>query len=295
MATVGSAIVCDRLRLYGNRSLCDRLRSTICDPRSSAIVCDHMETSLQEDLDKLSQWSYKWQMSFNVSKCKSLSITRKRNPYLHQYTMNGQELESVKSHPYLGVEVTQSLNWNNHINNNRTKANRSLGFIKRNLKRCPEQIKDQAYKSLVRPHVEYASSVWSPHQKYQVDKLEKVQRKAARFVKNCWIREEGVMTNILSDLKWDSLQTRREKARLVMFYRVTHGLVDIPLPKVLLPMPCKITRNFHPKKYRPLACNTNYYMGTFFPSTVNIWNTLPAATLDQPNIAKFKDELDRFY
>ena len=55
------------------------------------------------------------------------------------------------------------------------------------------------------------------------------------------------------------------------------------------------TRNFHPKKYRPLTCNTNYYMGTFFPSTVNIWNTLPAATLDQPNIAKFKDELDRFY
>ena len=216
--------------------------------------------ALQEDLDKLSQWSYKWQMSFNVSKCKSLSITRKRNPYLHQYTMNGQELESVKSHPYLGVELTQSLNWNNHINNITTKANRSLGFIKRNLKRCPEQIKDQAYKSLVRPHVEYASSVWSPHQKYQVDKLEKVQRKAARFVKNCWIREEGVMTNMLSDLKWDSLQTRREKARLVMFYRVTHGLVDILLPKDLLPMPCKITRNFHPKKYRPLACNTNYYI-----------------------------------
>ena len=79
------------------------------------------------------------------------------------------------------------------------------------------------------------------------------------------------------------------------FYRVTHGLVDIPLPKDLLPMPYKNTRNFHPKKYRPLACNTNYYMGTFFPSTVNIWNTLPAATLDQPNIAKFKDELDRFY
>ena len=45
-ATVGSAIACDRLRLYGNNSRCDRLRSAICDPRSSAIVCDHMETSL---------------------------------------------------------------------------------------------------------------------------------------------------------------------------------------------------------------------------------------------------------
>ena len=123
-----------------------------------------------------------------------------------------------------------------------------------------------------------------PHQKYQVDKLERVQRKAARFVKNGWIRQ-GVMTNMLSDLQWDSLQTRREKA---MFYRVTHGLIDIPLSKDLLPMPCKYTRNFDPKKYRPLARNTTYNMGTFSPSTVNIWNTLPAATLDQP-------KLDRFY
>ena len=48
--TVGSAIACDRLRLYGNNSLCDRLRSAICDPRSSAIVCDHMETSLKRIL-----------------------------------------------------------------------------------------------------------------------------------------------------------------------------------------------------------------------------------------------------
>ena len=104
----------------------------------------------------------------------------------------------------------------------------------------------------------------------------------AQFVKNSWIRP-----------KRDSLQTRREKARLVMFYRGTHGLVDIPPLKDLLPMPCKNTRNFHPKKYQPLTGNTNFYRGTFFPSTVNLWNALSPATLDQPNIAKLKDELDR--
>ena len=78
-----------------------------------------------------------------------------------------------------------------------------------------------------------------------------------------------------------------------MFRRGTHGLVDIPPLKDLLPMPCQNTRNFHPKKYRPLTCNTNCYMGTFYPSTANLLNALPPATLDQPNIAKFKDELDR--
>ena len=71
-----------------------------------------------------------------------------------------------------------------HTDHITAKANRSLGFVKRNLKRCPENIKEQAYKSLVRPHLEYASTVWSLHQKYQIDKPEAVQRKAARFIKN---------------------------------------------------------------------------------------------------------------
>ena len=66
--------------------------------------------SLQEDLDKLTQWSCKWQMKFNIPKCKSLSITRKKNPILHQYSMNSQQIETVRRHPYLGVEVTHNLN-----------------------------------------------------------------------------------------------------------------------------------------------------------------------------------------
>ena len=201
-----------------------------------AIETPHDCLTLQKDLDKLSLWASKWQMTFNVTKCKTLSITRKRNPIYHQYSMNNQPLESVRNHPYLGVEVTQKLNWSNHIDNITAEANRSLSFVKRNLKRCPENIKEQAYKSLVRPHLEYASTVWSPHQKYQIDKLEAVQRKAARFIKNCWSREQGTVTELLADLKWDTLQVRREKARLLMFYKATHGLVDIPLPDTLIPL-----------------------------------------------------------
>ena len=96
--------------------------------------------------------------------------------------------------------------------------------------------------SLARPHLEYASTVWSPHQKYQIDKLEAVQRKVARFIKNCWSREQGTFTKLLADLKWDTLQVRREISRLLMFYKATHGLVDIPLPDTLIPLSVRNTR-----------------------------------------------------
>ena len=97
----------------------------------------------------------------------------------------------------------------------------------------------------------FASTVWSPHQKYQIDKLEAVQRKAARFIKNCWSREQGTVTKLLVDLKWDTLQVRREKARLLMFYKATHGQADIPLPDTLIPLSVRNTRPVPPKEILP--------------------------------------------
>ena len=69
-----------------------------------------------------------------------------------------------------------------HINNICTKASKTLGFLRRNLFSCPHDVKEAAYKGLVRPVLEYGSSVWDPHTKCLQEELEKVQNRAARFV-----------------------------------------------------------------------------------------------------------------
>ena len=79
-----------------------------------------------------------------------------------------------------------------YIHHTTTKANARLSFIKRNLKDCPKTLKELAYFSLVRSFTDYCSTVWDPHQKYNHDKLEMVQRRAARFVKSKYKRTESV-------------------------------------------------------------------------------------------------------
>ena len=96
----------------------------------------------------------------------------------------GKVLDSVTHHPCLGVEMSRNLDWSQHVNNKVMNTNRSLGFPRLNLSSCPEGVKEAAYKALVRPYVEYASSVWDPHLKKHVKQIEGVQRRAARFVKN---------------------------------------------------------------------------------------------------------------
>ena len=131
---------------------------------------------LQADLDTLQEWERIWDMEFNPGKCQVLQITRSKQPLQSQYTLHGQVLESVDSAKYLDVTISQDLNSNNHINNITGKANRTLGFVKRNLKSRNKSVKELAYQTLVRPQIEYASSIWNPYTKQNITKTEMIQR-----------------------------------------------------------------------------------------------------------------------
>ena len=88
---------------------------------------------------------------------------KKRIKKIHaSYTLEGTDLENVESIKYLGVTITSDLRWNTHVNNVCTKAKRTLGFLRRNLKSCPQEVKEAAYKGLVPPVLDYGSSVWDP-------------------------------------------------------------------------------------------------------------------------------------
>ena len=136
---------------------------------------------LQSDLTALQEWAQKWQIKFNPSKCHVLRTSRKQNPVESNYFLMGNVSDSVTHRPYLSVELSINLSWGQHVNNKVMKANRSLGFLQRNLSSCPEGVKEAAFKALVRAHVEYASSVWDPHLKKHVKKIEGVQRRAAHL------------------------------------------------------------------------------------------------------------------
>ena len=123
--------------------------------------------SLQSDLDKLVEWAKLWQMAFNPSKCYVLHVCRTKCPFIHPYTVLGHTLQAVDHYPYLGVSLSENLSWKPHILNITNKANSTLGFVKRNLHHCPQKVKDQVYKSLVRPRLEYGCTVWDPYRAYQ--------------------------------------------------------------------------------------------------------------------------------
>ena len=105
----------------------------------------------------------------------------------------------------------------------------TLGFLRRNRGKWHANIKKQAYISLVRSQLEYASVIWDPHRQNQFDQLEKIQRRAVHFVRGNYQREASV-TTMREDICLPTLEDRRRRARLTMFYKVINNQIAIPIP-----------------------------------------------------------------
>ena len=102
------------------------------------------------------------------------------------YNMDGHTLLSVKHHPYLGIELSKDINWATHINQVAHKANKILGLLKRNRNACSTTVKGNAYKSpsQTQAGILWSYIIWDPYKNNNKSTIEKVQRRAARFVLN---------------------------------------------------------------------------------------------------------------
>ena len=125
-------------------------------------------------------------MKFNANKCKHLVMTKKKS-FMHlSYNLSGSQVAVVSIEKDLGVHVSSSLSWNDHIDLVISKANKMLGIIYRTCTiDCNQKTMLVLYKSLVRPQLEYASQVWSPYTKEKIKALERVQRRATKFILKC--------------------------------------------------------------------------------------------------------------
>ena len=200
-------------------------------------------------------------MEFNPSKCVVIHVTRARTPFPSKYLLHGHILESVGGSKYLGVEISDNLSFNKHIQKICTTASWSIGFIKRNIRMKSPAIREMAYNTLVRPLVEY-SSVWSPYTQNNIHKIEMVQRRVARWTLDNYTRQARV-SEMLTHLGWRSLEQRRNDSRLCLFYRIIHGLVALDLPPYV-EQPTRIShKNSHQLVYRKIHTRVDYYKYSF--------------------------------
>ena len=160
------------------------------------------------------------QMKFHPAKCKIMHLG-KNNPKAN-YNMTASDgthhrLEETEVEKDLGVQVDNKLKFSQHIQTKINKANRVLGCLKHTFKYMNKEIFLMLYKSLVRPHLEYASCIWSPQLKRDKDAIERIQRRATKLVPEL---KNLSYSNRLQQLGLPTLMHRRRRADMLETYRI---------------------------------------------------------------------------
>ena len=115
-------------------------------------------------------------MQFNPAKCNVMTVHRLQSRFSKTYDFSGTNLAKVEQAKYLGITLSDKLDWEAQVYNITKKANNTLNFLKHNLKYCPKQCKEVAYFALMRSTVVYGSVVWDPHTSKEKDKSRKSQQ-----------------------------------------------------------------------------------------------------------------------
>ena len=227
---------------------------------------------LQTDLDSLHQWSLTWDLSFNASKCAAMRFSRKtRSEQPQGYHLNQQPIPFKITQKDLGILVSESLKWSSHINNLISKANKMLGFVRRNCFYLANvNCRRRLYLTLVRSQFSHSSEVWAPQgPSSDLLRLESVHRRATKVILQDY---ESSYSDRLKKLNLIPISYWLEIKDIVFYYKCKAGLYDLDIDKYI-ERPChRSTRSSTGDFLRPNLCGTTLFRNSYF-NRIGIYGT----------------------
>lgn len=241
---------------------------------------------IQRDLNRLIAWADRWQMEFNAKKCQVMHLGRDNRNF--SYEMEGCWLEAVEEEKDLGVVVDRALRFSKQCLEARNRANRTLGFINRNVSYKSKEVVRSLYNSYVRPHLEYCIQAWSPHYRQDINMLEAVQRRATRMIPALRRLE---YRDRLKELNMFSFERRCLRGDMIELFKMFTDSNYIDVSTFFTLEEEGRTRG-HGRKISKQGCRSNIRKYFFSHRVVDFWNALPERVVSSTSLGMFKSRLD---
>ncbi|KAK3089125.1 hypothetical protein FSP39_001036 [Pinctada imbricata] len=253
------------------------------------------KNTLQRDLEQLTTWSNTWLLRFHPQKCKHLHIgKRDPDPEFH-YSLLGNTLEQVKEEKDIGVIIDEKLSFDQHISEKVKKANSMFGVIRRIFQHFDDKSFIPIYKALVRTHLEYASSVWSPYKVKHIEMVEGVQRRATKQIPGY---ADLTYEERLRKLKLPTLKYRRYHGDMIEMYKIISGKYDPAAANFIKLRSDHVSRDCGRGNSKTLFVQRprlDIRKHNFSIRSTNIWNSLPDDVVCAKSLNSFKNKLDKFW
>ena len=248
---------------------------------------------LQNDINSLVDWSNKWELKFNSSKCYAMHIgTNAPNSYdMFDIIKNKRvQLDSIKEEKDLGVILDDKLKFSSNIATQVNKANKTMGLIRRSYSYLDKTSFRYLFNSLVRPYLEYCVSIWYPLLKKDEDLIENVLRRGSKLIPGL---SHLPYSQRLSEMKIPCMKYRRMRGDMILLYRILSDENSSLLN--LFQFNDNSTTRGHNKKLKKSFVRSKLRQHFFSNRCVNNWNSLPYDVVNAISLNSFKIALDEFW
>ena len=247
---------------------------------------------LQNDLDRLYEWSRTWLMKIHPDKLFGMEIGGSRECPEYDYTVGPMMVKYSKVEKDIGVEVDDNLVFAQHIDTIVKKANSKAGWLRRSFQFLTPKMFRPLYMQIVRSQMEYASSVWNPHHQTLIDKIEKVQERATKMLPDM----KGISyEDRLRLLNLPTLRFRKLRGDMINAYKILNCENKSLCPSLKLSVDYTGRAGRNSLSLFQSRNELDVRKFYFSERVVAAWNTLPENVVTAPNINCFKSRLDRFW
>lgn len=247
---------------------------------------------LQENINRIVNWTRTWGMQLNVGKCKVMHVGR-LNPH-NKYTMSDQNnieitLNETNCERDLGIFLSSDLKPTNQVNHAASTANKILGMLKNTFVNRDMHIWKKLYTCYVRPHLEFAIPAWAPYTQKDINCLEKVQRRATKLIHECRGKPYDQRCSRIGIPK---LTERRVRGDLIQIFKIYNKIDEINWHHTPLVADSRVGRRPQLRREIVRCCNQRHNF--FLNRVANGWNKLPDDVVNSNSVNQFKNKLDKY-
>ena len=267
------------------------------DAKSFRQISSHFDCSLlQDDLDRLHDWSHEWKLLFNIAKCIALQFSHGKPPVTPHppYSLNSQAIDTSDHHRDLGIIISDDLSWSAHYDHMCAQAYQMLGLIRRTFGSVSiVSARKKLYVSLVRSQVTYCSVIWRPHLIRDISMLETIQRHATKFI----------LSNYSSDYKSRLVSLHLLPLMMQLeIYDLFLFIKSLKYPSAAFPILDFVSfcsgssrsASHHKLRLSPTIGLTNHQRHFYFYRLPRLWNCLPPVDLSM-SVYSIKSFIIQFF
>jgi hypothetical protein len=259
-------------------------------------ICDSdpqkLKSNLQTEADKIYKWFTDNRLTLNVNKSNLMYIGTQQRlncfPDLPTVSVNGTELEIVKSVKYLGMHIDQNISWKSHISDLGTKLRPKLGALSRLSHTLPSYYLNTIYNTTIQPHIDYGLPIWGHTFTSYIDSIQRYQNRAARIVTKQFNYDTSV-SGLHKQLRWLNIPQRAQYLSNLFVHKICYGQSPSYLHKMITPRSTISQRETRQSQdlLVPLP-HTEMFKRSLTYQAPYLWNKLPQNIRNTEDRSSFK-------